>query len=1017
MSYRAANPPVPPLVVFCSWTCFAVGALVLLVAVRPLGAQPPTTGSGSSAVGSNTAQSSRSAQSQILEAEILELADGDLDGAMKIYRALSTDEGVEDNIAARSLFALGRCHRKKGELGAARDRFREVVERFPNHPRFADLARRFAAEIDAGRSEIPEFDWLEQVGANAEIQARIFELGMALVNDPLVKDSPALTAKKQLRALGVIVVPILEPMLENSRDAQHRVALAELLVELGRVERFTALIPTPASVELARNFPYKFAQRLMQLPADRQRAAVKVLDSIEVGPSESGRELLAIVRLGLGGRAHLEADLDYVGYNWGAIAETVVADNAAASRIAAYLARHDGTTAISSFEAANHAHIVSGLIYQRPDLVTKAQLAALCNVLPESQSADHRRQRAMSGSRRPERSYFSSSLDSVATALVVAKRIDDVRFLARGDRAPVVLMALCDHPQSTFWQEQGARVDVVAQAKLLRTASAFQSLHRLALEDDRAVAEFESFLMNRKAEGFQTLGGETRPWHGVLSVYGDDEWQSSVNSYWDQVAREVGVSPRGYKGKFENPIITPVFADAMVRVSQRSDDAYSKAIALDALGRAAHLRNRSHANALFECFRNGVTQPGQQDAFLTLLSAVGILSHSSTQAALAAEAFPLLDDYFRRFADREGVYERLCSSWFVDQRRTTSSTNNEASSPGGGVVLPRYLTFAFMTYRLGVLNPERESNATLFPLVRTLLLLPDRDRKDPKPYRDVFDALIAGLIRGDGAAMFDQFWGSAEVTLLKGLNAQRVLVARLNDITQPGSVRIALERLERNGSAFVPETGELPIRFYDAAYRDKSISSIVRAKLLDAIVSDKDRPELAAFLETVDWAGIVRDHEALAAQLGKGATPYLLPHMPLAVESANKAVRSFAYLHFPTDADGFDMAMEKGLRDPDPNAQLAAVRRVLGLETTRALPWLYQLLTSKAQNQRVSAMKRLEHLADARSMPELAKYLEDADFTVREHALTTLQEIERKLGERKKWIERYGKRKKTGSGY
>ena len=161
---------------------------------------------------------STSNEARLLEGELIELAEGNPAGALEIYQSLLATAGISDPLRARTLFALGRAHRKLGELGSAKARYEELIAKFPDQVKLVRAAHRYVSEIDAGANQLPEFDWVAQVEQNPEIQAQVFEWGMQLVGTPTGKnaDPTAKLAYRKLLAIGATAIPVLEPMLEST---------------------------------------------------------------------------------------------------------------------------------------------------------------------------------------------------------------------------------------------------------------------------------------------------------------------------------------------------------------------------------------------------------------------------------------------------------------------------------------------------------------------------------------------------------------------------------------------------------------------------------------------------------------------------------------------------------------------------------------------------------------------------------------------------------------------------------
>ncbi len=189
-------------------------------------------------------------EDRLLEAELLEVSAGDLDKAMTIYKALVDMSDTPESTRARALLYLARCHRKLGQIDQAKALLSSLVKTHAQEKDVLRQARAFLRELQ-GENRNPEFDWLSELGKNPEIQARVFDLVMDLVD---LGSDTGRRARRQLLALGTVGVPVLEKMVTTSRDNQHRRHLALLLIKLGRVEYWKVLLDpqSPLSPQLSR---------------------------------------------------------------------------------------------------------------------------------------------------------------------------------------------------------------------------------------------------------------------------------------------------------------------------------------------------------------------------------------------------------------------------------------------------------------------------------------------------------------------------------------------------------------------------------------------------------------------------------------------------------------------------------------------------------------------------------------------------------------------------------------------
>ncbi|MBI4586299.1 MAG: tetratricopeptide repeat protein [Planctomycetes bacterium] len=257
-----------------------------------------------------------SAEDRLLKAELLEVSTGDLEKAMGIYRTISGDEKVPESTRARALLYLARCHRKLGEIEAAKKLLEELVK---THARERDILRQaqsFLRELSSGKPENPDFDWLKELEKSPEIQARVFDLAMNLVN---LESDEGWRAYSQLLALGTLAAPVLERLVETSRDARQRFVLAMLLLRSGRYERLAAALETISAViggtiiGGAHRYQNIFSDFLKSIPGLPEEERRRLLEA--VGRIPSGKEVepyQELVRLWAGDTGDLPARLKKV---------------------------------------------------------------------------------------------------------------------------------------------------------------------------------------------------------------------------------------------------------------------------------------------------------------------------------------------------------------------------------------------------------------------------------------------------------------------------------------------------------------------------------------------------------------------------------------------------------------------------------------------------------------------------------------------------------------------------------
>ncbi|MCA8960154.1 MAG: tetratricopeptide repeat protein, partial [Planctomycetes bacterium] len=231
---------------------------------------------------------------QLLRGELLEVSRGDLDGAMAIYRELIAAEGTSDAIRAKALLKLARCHRKRGELEAARGLLEQLVTEHAEQAGVIEEAEGFLREIRAGRSDNPDFDWVGALLESPEFQDRIVGHVLAMVGDT----SESEIARQKLAALGEISVPALERFHNTTRDVAHRIRIARLLVELGRWEYLSSAVSRDIG-----SFPASLAEALLahvgNVSSTSSTDIVRTVVECDCD-NASGQIMLALLRVATG---------------------------------------------------------------------------------------------------------------------------------------------------------------------------------------------------------------------------------------------------------------------------------------------------------------------------------------------------------------------------------------------------------------------------------------------------------------------------------------------------------------------------------------------------------------------------------------------------------------------------------------------------------------------------------------------------------------------------------------------
>lgn len=216
------------------------------------------------------------AEERLLSAELLEVSAGDFEKALASFKAISGDDKAPEGVRAKALLGLARCQRKLGQLEAAKKTLDDLVKAPAKDPEILRQARSYLRELAGGRAENPDFDWVREIEKNPEIQARVFEWAMQLVG---VSNDEDPVAGRQLLALGTIALPVVERVLDASRDPVHRHHLALIAIRSGRIERLQVLLDPAEPVHIGpRRIRWGVEQVLEKLSAASADERKRVLD-------------------------------------------------------------------------------------------------------------------------------------------------------------------------------------------------------------------------------------------------------------------------------------------------------------------------------------------------------------------------------------------------------------------------------------------------------------------------------------------------------------------------------------------------------------------------------------------------------------------------------------------------------------------------------------------------------------------------------------------------------------------
>jgi tetratricopeptide (TPR) repeat protein len=221
------------------------------------------------------AQEKRDPADRLLEAQLLEVSTGDLEKAKAIYQEIGADEKAPEATRARALLYLARCHRKLGEIESAKKVLSDLLKSRTVEREVLRQAQSYLRELTGGKPESPDFDWLKEIERSPEIQSRVFDLAMDLV-DP--SSDAGKRARHQLLALGSVAVPVVEKVIETTRDPRHRQSLGLVLVHSGRFERLPQVLDSRFPPEGALiGALQEFRKSIPALADDERRRLIEAL--------------------------------------------------------------------------------------------------------------------------------------------------------------------------------------------------------------------------------------------------------------------------------------------------------------------------------------------------------------------------------------------------------------------------------------------------------------------------------------------------------------------------------------------------------------------------------------------------------------------------------------------------------------------------------------------------------------------------------------------------------------------
>jgi len=194
---------------------------------------------GGKAEGGGEKQAQAQPAELLLQAELLEVSEGDIDNALKIYKRLSEADSVPESIKARALYCRARCWKKLGRIELAGKLLDQLISQYPGEREVARRARLLLKELREGEPRNRKFDWLGELRRDPQVSARIFDYIMDLIGEKEKVEA----AYRRLLALGPIALPMLEQVARSSRDPAQRRRLGLILLNLGKFEYVSLALP------------------------------------------------------------------------------------------------------------------------------------------------------------------------------------------------------------------------------------------------------------------------------------------------------------------------------------------------------------------------------------------------------------------------------------------------------------------------------------------------------------------------------------------------------------------------------------------------------------------------------------------------------------------------------------------------------------------------------------------------------------------------------------------------------
>lgn len=884
-------------------------------------------------------------EEKLLRAELLEVSAGDLPKAMEAYKAIQADEKAPAELRARAQLNLGRCQRKLGELEGAKRTLEELIAAHPGEREIVRQAQGFLKELQGGKPENPQFDWLKELEKSPEIQARVFDLCMDLASNDR---SPS--ARRQLRALGTVAVPGMERVLQVSRDDPQKEALAVTLVQCGRYEWLQTLLDPENPPDWTATPPSflmeQFVMEIPRLPEATRHGIIEAADRI-TDPRLALH--VSLVRLLAGDRRELGAQLK-------AIEPFILGlgDQRLQGLGMPLLERLTKEAPAAEFMAARI------LEDECPSDVRYWYITALRASAPAKLTAEHYARTVEKG-----RSVWLGELAM------------EENFAALERVAPIVgAQGIVEAQKELLRGSDGGWKSVPAGwARVLRAAHAYPELHWLAYVNDGALPEFASFLRNRAVDApdsvpatFAILPPGFSP--GELSAAHAAAMTLLLDSS-DPVALAIALESLARATEK----LSPETLDVIERLAREASDDHVREFALNALlgnfSRDPETGPRAAA-ALFQEFtrRRAAKEAPASFAASPLASMAGIghtvrwtskapprrISRPGTRPPAAAPQ-PLEPASFADSLD--WICRRLVSMGKAGQFAEAFYPHvlQLADMAGGERYYSWYVEVsgvneleqhAFLESLAKVQSPE-----LMVRFVDMLLQRFPAKQQGPTP---AFPPEMAGKL----VAFFQRVALDDRVPIVSRLTACALGM-------EDAYAALDWPRLLEAGDPLAEGilTGLMPV--------------------------DKDRGRQAVPYETF-WRWFA----------GQSAE-FQRKFFAAGIASTDESIRAKVVSQHPLEGPEIPAIFRKLLQDPSYSVRWEATARLGSGSRADFGPLFVEMLSHPDSQLRNEAVKQLPRFASVESIEPLSKLLEDPDVKVRGAALEALKKIKAALEERKEW--------------